>query len=105
MGVATAGRSSWTEAHERYLATVSSTPARARHRRRRVSQRRARGSHERVERLTESMRAPLGRCTLQPSRLSHRHTDDGTIETETFFIDQPRNPPQRPSLRRETRRQ
>ena len=64
-----------------------------------------REAHERVERLTESMRAPLGRCTLQPSRLSHRHTDDGTIETETFFIDQPRNPPQRPSLRRETRRQ
>ena len=59
------GRSSWTEAHERYLATVSfSQPAQdiafAEYRSA------VREAHERVERLTESMRAQLEHWRMRP---------------------------------------
>lgn len=59
------GRSSWTEAHERYLAAVSFTqPAQdiafAEYRNA------AREAHDRVERLTESMRGQLEHWRMRP---------------------------------------
>jgi transposase len=59
------GRSSWTQAHERYLASVSFTqPAQN------IAFAECRGAvrdaHERVERLTESMRAQLEHWRMRP---------------------------------------
>src|SRR6185437_4278638 len=38
----------------------------------------------RIARSSRSRAWPLGRCTLQPSRPSSRHTEEGTIETENL---------------------
>lgn len=60
------GRSSWTEAHERYLAKVSfAEPAQDIA----IAEYRSavREAHERVERLTESMRGQLARWRMRPT--------------------------------------